>query len=250
MIQRMAASALFAGFAAGLFAAALHFAFVEPILLDAEQYESGLLVHVGVASGGHDHAAHDHTAVPEVAAPAIAAPAPAAASPVDWGRHGLTVVFHALVYSGYGLVLVAGFAVAEMAGQRVSPRAGLIWGLAGFIAVQFAPSAGLPPELPGMAGGDLTARQVWWVGTVLATGAGLALIGFGRNAAALGLAVVLIAGPHLIGAPRPAEMTGPVPPELAALFASRTLGVGMAVWAVLGLVAAAIWDRMPGWRRR
>ena len=250
MIQRMAASAVFAGFAAGLFAAALHFALIEPILLEAEGYESGLLVHVGVASGGHDHAAHDHAALPQAAVVQPAEPASAATTPVDWGRHGLTVVFHALVYCGYGLMLVAGFALAEMAGQRVSPRAGLIWGLAGFIAVQFAPAAGLPPELPGMAGGDLVARQFWWVGAVLATGAGLALIGFGRSAALSGLAVLLIAGPHVIGAPHPAEMTGPVPPELAALLAGRTLGVGMAVWVVLGLLAATLWDRFPRWLRR
>lgn len=254
MIQRMAASALFAGFAAGLLAAALHFVLIEPVLLQAEQYESGLLVHVGVASGGHDHAAHDpedhdHAALPKAAQPVVDPVSPAAL-PFDWGRHGLTLVFHALVYCGYGLMLVAGFALAEMAGQRLSPRAGLIWGLAGFIAVQFAPAAGLPPELPGMAGGDLVARQVWWVGTVLATGAGLALIGFGRSGAPWGLAVVLIAGPHLIGAPHPAEMTGPVPPELAALFAGRTLGVGMAVWLVLGLVAAHLWGRIPQWQRR
>ena len=250
MIQRMVASAVFAGFAAGLFAAALHFVLIEPILLEAEDYESGLLVHVGVASGGHDHAAHDHAALPQAAVVQPAEPASAATTPVDWGRHGLTVVFHALIYCGYGLLLVAGFALADMAGQRVSPRVGLIWGLAGFVAVQFAPAAGLPPELPGMAGGDLVARQFWWVGTVVATGAGLALIGFGRSMALWGLAVLLIAGPHVIGAPHPAEMTGPVPPELAALFAGRTLGVGMAVWVVLGLLAATLWDRFPRWLRR
>ena len=238
MIRHIAASALIAGFAAGLLAALLHFVFIAPVLLQGEAYEHG---QIAVAQG-HDDAAQA-AGVPQTGDDAAAS---APAGPVNWGRHGLTVVFHALVYGGYGLLLVAGYALAGQYGQRVTPRAGLIWGLAGFVAVQFAPAAGVPPELPGMAGGDLMARQVWWVGTALATGAGLALIGFGRTAAAWGLAVVLIAGPHLIGAPRPGPMTGLVPPELAALFAGRGLGVGMAVWAVLGLTSAALWQRRAG----
>lgn len=233
MIRRIAASALFAGIAVGLLSAVLHFSFIEPILLQGELYEQGQLVHVGVALGGFHHDAAAAPSVPQVVV----------AVPIDWPRHGLTVLFHAVLYSGYGLVLVAGYALAGRYNHRVTARAGLIWGLAGFIAVQFAPAAGLPPELPGMAGGDVVARQIWWAGTVLATGAGLALIGYGRSAALWGLGVVLIAGPHLIGAPHPAEMTGPVPPELAALFAGRTLVIGMAVWAVLGLTSASLWNR-------
>ena len=239
MIQRMVASALFAGFVAGLLAAALHFALIEPILLQAEMYESGQLVHVGVVSGGQGGATHDQAAVAQPATPA----APALAGPFEWRRHGLSVIFYGLLYCGYGLLLLAGVALAEVFGIRVEVRSGLIWGVAGFVAVVLAPAAGLPPELPGMAGGEVTLRQIWWVGTVVTTGAGLALLGFGRGAAIFGLAVLLIAGPHVIGAPHPAVMTGPVPPELAALFAGRTLGVAMAVWAVLGLVAVTIWNR-------
>ncbi len=239
MIRNLVASALFAGFAAGLFAAALQFVFVQPVLLQGELYELGRLVHVGVASAGHDHSSHDHAA-----AQTAAGTAPEAAPPADLARSALTVLFTALIYCGYALVLVAGFALAEVRGERVSARAGLIWGLAGFIAVHFAPAAGLPPELPGMAAADLTARQIWWGATVVSTAAGLWLIGFGRSVPVWALAAVLIAVPHLIGAPQPEVMTGPVPPELAALFAGRTLAVGMAVWAVLGLLAGAIWDRM------
>ena len=57
-----------------------------------------------------------------------------------------------------------------LTGCRSRARNGLLWGLAGFLAVNLAPAAGLSPELPGMPAGDLLARQVWWVGTIIATG--------------------------------------------------------------------------------
>ncbi|MGB7271275.1 MAG: CbtA family protein, partial [Albidovulum sp.] len=66
MIQRMVTSALFAGCAAGLFAALLHFAFVQEYILLGEKYETGALVHFGGASDapapeGHDHSDDGHS---------------------------------------------------------------------------------------------------------------------------------------------------------------------------------------------
>jgi len=49
---------------------------------------------------------------------------------------------------------------------------------AGFVAFSLAPAAGLPLGLPGMAAAALEARQIWWVCTVAATAAGLALLAF------------------------------------------------------------------------
>lgn len=221
MFQRILTSALFAGFGAGLIAAALQFAFVQPVLLHAELYEGGELVHFG-------------------GAPVSAHPDLPGFDPV---RDGLSILFSALIYVGYGLLLVAAMAMASDRGVRITPRRGLIWGVAGFVAFQFAPAVSLPPEVPGAASADLAARQVWWWGTVAATAAGLALIGLGRGAAAWGAAVVLILAPHAIGAPHPDSFAGPVPPELAALFASRALGVGLAVWVILGGLAGYFWER-------
>ena len=39
------------------------------------------------------------------------------------------------------------------------------------------------------------------------------------------------------------QLSGPVPPEIAALFASRALGIGLAAWALLGLLAGYFWQR-------
>ena len=36
---------------------------------------------------------------------------------------------------------------------------------------------------------------------------------------------------------------GPAPPEVAAAFSARVLGVGLAVWALMGWVAGFVWAR-------
>lgn len=242
MIKRMLAGGILAGFAAGLLAALLHFAFVQELILLGEQYESGALVHFDraaeapAAAVGHDHAGdeasadHAHAAV-------------AAEDPGTFRRNALTVLFTALIYAAYGLLLVAGLAVAEQLGRNVSAGEGVLWGIAGFAAFQLAPAMGLPPELPGSVAADIGARQVWWLGTVLATGAGLALLGYGRGGLAAALGGALLAAPHVIGAPRLDEFYGIAPPELAAEFAARVLGVGLVTWTVLGWLAGQLWSK-------
>ena len=221
MFQRILTSALFAGFAAGLIAAALQFAFVQPVLLHAELYEGGDLVHFG---------AEVVSAHPELPG-------------FDLMRDGLSILFSALIYVGYGLLMVAAMSMASDRGFEINARTGLIWGIAGFVSFHFAPGFSLPPEVPGVSASDVGERQVWWFATVAATAIGLALIGLGRGVAMAVIGVVLILAPHVIGAPHPDSFAGPVPPEIAALFASRALGVGFASWAVLGCFAGFFWQR-------
>lgn len=241
MLQRLLTSALIAGAAVGLIAALLQLVFVQPVLLHAELYEGGELTHFAAPSEGHDHGAaeadHDHAA--PVADGGHAAPG----FTLDPARDGLSVLFTIVIYAGYGLLLVAGMALAENRGHGVTPRQGILWGIAGFVAVQLAPAFGLAPELPGMAAADIYQREVWWIGTVLASAVALWLIAFGGNWATWGIAIVLLALPHIIGAPHPAEFTGPTPPELAAEFAGRALGTGLAAWTLLGLFTATLWSR-------
>jgi cobalt transporter subunit CbtA len=221
MFSKIAVSALIAGFGAGLFAALLQFVFVQPILLHAELFETGALSHFGSAPTA---AAVTH------------------ADGIDWTRDGLTVLFSALIYVGYAFILLAVMAAAEERGHHIAARNGLIWGIAGFITVQLAPAFGLAPELPGMAAADVTARQIWWFAAAGCTGAALWMIAFGNNWKLWGVAIILLATPHLIGAPMPATLTGPAPPELGAEFAARVLGTGLTAWAVLGLLAGAVWN--------
>lgn len=231
MFRQMVASALFAGFAAGLIAAALQLTFVVPVLLEAELYETGVLEHF---PGGQtqDAAEADGHGLDR-----------ADGEESDLKRHALTVLASIAVYTGYGFVLMAGFGLAARTGRAVTARAGLVWGLAGFLAAHLLPAAGLPPELPGSAAAGLAARQAWWVFAVTASAAGLAAIGFGRDWKSWGAGVALILAPHLTGAPHPQEMAGVVPPELAALFAGRALAVGAASWSILGLAAGYFWNR-------
>jgi predicted cobalt transporter CbtA len=71
---------------------------------------------------------------------------------------------------------------------------------------------------------------------------GLGLLGYARAPVLLGLGVLLIATPHLIGAPRLDTYFGVAAPELAAHFVTRALGTAAVAWAILGAVAGAIWS--------
>ena len=221
MLSKLLTSALFAGAAAGLIAGLLQLLFVQPVLLHAELYESGELVHFGsIASSAH----------PDLPG-------------FDAVRDLLSIVFSMLTYTGYAMMLVALMLIAEERGAHVTARTGIIWGIAGFVAAHFAPGFSLAPELPGSAAADIGARQVWWFATVISAGVAMWLLAFGRNWAMWGSAVILLAAPHVIGAPMPDTLTGPVPTEIASLFASRAYGVGMVAWVMLGCFAAYFLDK-------
>lgn len=222
VFSRILTSAVFAGAAAGLIAALLQLCFVQPVLLHAELYESGALVHFGA-----DRAV---AAVQDLGG-------------IDLMRDGLSILFTMLTYTGYALLLIAGMALAEERGAEVNGRTGILWGLAGFVAFHLAPGVTLAPEVPGVAAADVGARQVWWFATVAAAGVAMWLIAFGKGWMMWALAAVLLLAPHVIGAPQPEVFTGPVPTELGALFAARAFGVGMAAWVLLGCFAGYFWQR-------
>ena len=244
MIQKMVTSALIAGFGAGLLAALLHFAFVQQYILLGEQYESGALTHFDAATApptAHDHGT-DHAA-DAAAEPAADDHSHDAGEVSTLTRNSLTVLFAGLIYVAYALILTAGFGLAQSFGKVITARDGLLWGLAGFASFQLAPALGLAQELPGTIAADLTARQIWWWGTVLSTGTGLALLAYGRGYVAIAAAVLLLAAPHIIGAPLPDAYWGVAPPEVAAMFSARVLGTALAVWAVLGWLAGYMWSQ-------
>jgi len=234
MLKKLLTSALFAGLAAGVVASVLHFVMLVPIIMEAERYETGALTHF--------------TAAPDQ--PASGAVADAGPDTSLWHRdvnplHRGIMTFGAEMvnYTGLALLLMALFAIAEKYGYQITARRGIIWGLAGFLAFHVAPAAGLPPETPGIPAAALGARQAWWVATVLSSGAGIALIAFGRNLALPLLGLLLIALPQIIGAPHPAELAGVVPPSVAALFTGRSLAVAAVVWPMLGFLSGWFWQK-------
>lgn len=224
MNKNLLTSAVFAGVSAGLIAALLQFIFVIPTLLEGELFETGARIHFG-ADGSPESTR---------GAPPLGG---------DWARHLMSVGFNVVTYVGFGFLMLAAMAFAEQRQLTViTPKQGIIWGLAGFIAVQLAPAIGLPPVLPGTIGADVDARQAWWLGTIVASVIGLWVLAFGRGIIALG-GVALLAAPHLIGAPTLDAYWGVAPPELAAQFVTYSLGSAAAGWTCLGFLAAWFWTR-------
>lgn len=216
MFTRIVTSALFAGAAAGLAAGMLQWQFVQPVLLHSELYEQGLLTHFGGTLNST-----------EVALDRL--------QPM---RDALSIIFTMLLNTGYALILIALMSLRQQSGDELTPHKGIIWGVAGYVAVHLAPALSLPPEVPGVAAADVELRQIWWVCTVAATSLGLWLIAFSRKTTRIIPAIILILLPHLIGAPEADVFTGPAPTEIGALFASRALGIGLASWALLGYFSA------------
>jgi cobalt transporter subunit CbtA len=223
--------AALAGLIAGILMAAMQAYATVPLILQAEIYES--------AGGGHDHGAagHGHHA----STPADHShDAPAAAEEEGWApadgfeRFFYTSVVNVVSAIGFALVLVV---ASEFFGGINGWRKGLLWGLAGFAVFTLAPGLGLPPELPAMPAADLVARQVWWIGTVVATAAGLALIAFRSSLPLALLGVALIVAPHVIGAPQPVTHDSPVPADLHRSFVVAATVTNLIFWVALGALA-------------
>ncbi len=226
MIGRVLLAALLAGIAAGLLMSAVQQWRVTPLILEAEKYETA-------------EPAHDHGATQEQAAEAQAHSHDghehgAAWAPADGMERTLYTVGANLV-AGVAFALIAA-AASVLTGLPLTLGNGALWGLAGFAIFTLAPSAGLPPELPGMPAADLFARQVWWWSTVAATAAGIGLLAMAKSAVLKGLGIVIMALPHLIGAPLPETHEAAVPAGLANTFAANSIATSAVFWIVLGVL--------------
>ena len=224
MTGRVILAALLAGIVAGLIMGAIQHLRLTPFILEAETFEMA-----GAGAGhSHDHGAeqgetnaghtHDHGG--------------GGWAPADgWQRTFATTLTAAMTGAGFAAILAA---ISLISGLPITRENGMIWGLCGFLAVTLAPAMGLPPELPGMPSADLVARQVWWIGTILATGAGIFLIAARGEAWAIALAIVLIGLPHIIGAPAVVHSENAVPPGLAASFAANAIAANAIFWLLIG----------------
>lgn len=227
MTRHIVTSALFAGVAAGLVAALLQFWLVIPLLLEGELYESGVRAHFAAS----------------LSAPVQSPAGPAFGLTQDISRHLLTAGFNIVAFTGFSLILTACMVVSERLGHNLTPRTGIIWGIAGFYVMQLGPAIGLPPELPGTVAAEVSLRQTWWITTAFSSGLGLALIAFARHPVLWAAGLVALALPHVFGAPELDTYFGIAPPELSALFVSRSLGAAAGAWATLGFLAAYFWSR-------
>lgn len=222
MFRNLFFAALVAALCAGLVVSVIQHFRVTPLILHAETFEG---------EGGHDHGAgvaeHDHDA-------AVAEEEADEWAPQDGAeRTAYTVLANLLAAAGFALVIGA---VSMFANLPITRANGWLWGAAGFAAFVLAPAYGLAPELPGMPAADLFARQLWWVGTALATGGAILLLAKVRAPWALAVAIALVVAPHLIGAPLAPDEPSAVPAHLATEFAAITIGTSALFWLVLGSV--------------
>ena len=240
MIRNLFAAALLAALCAGLVTATLQHFRVTPLILHAETFEG---------EGGHSHgeaavaADHEHAAgTPEHSHDVAVA---TAAEPEEWApqdgfeRTAYTTLATVLAAAGFALLIGA---ISMFAGIPITFANGLLWGMAGFVTFSLAPAYGLAPELPGMPAADLVARQIWWTGTALATGAACLLLAKTRASWAFAVAIALVVAPHIIGAPTAPDEPSAVPAHLATEFAAITLGTSLVFWLVLGSVFGKLND--------
>ena len=140
------------------------------------------------------------------------------------------------VLGGVAFALIVGAAMSYSP-KPLNWRTGLVWGLAGWAAAALAPAISQPPLPPGVTFVDLEDRQLWWVATVVATIAGLALAAFSPLKAMKALGAVLLVAPHLVGAPGGADDLATIPGDLARDYALASLMSTFLFWMTLGAVA-------------
>jgi len=200
--------ALAAGIAAGAVVTVLQQLLLVPLILQAEMLEAA--GHARAATAWEPQAGLERTLY--------------------------SFLFNCLGAFGFALLLAGCYALRGGATWTL----GLLWGLAGFVSFSAAPALGLPPELPGAAAADLAARQLWWVATALGTAAGLACLFLARPPAMRVLGLLLIAAPHLVGAPHSPEAESAIPKDLGRAFSIGSLAVSAVMWLILGAVTAAL----------
>lgn len=224
LFNKIFLTALLAGSIAGMVLAGIQHFTVVPMILKAETYEA-----VGNTQSHHDHIDHGHHHDVSVWAPEDGAE-----------RTFYTAMNSVIVGIGFGLLLTACYAVR----RSITVPGGVVWGLAGFVVFTLAPALGLPPELPGDITAGLGERQIWWLLTAIVTASGLWLIAF-KPAKYLKLSgAVLIALPHLFGAPQPEVHGGLAPEELRNAFIYTSVITNAIFWIVLGVVSAYFFDRI------
>lgn len=218
--------AALAGLVAGLLMAAMQQFTTTPLILQAETYEgAGEEEEVADATDGHAHEHDEDGWMPED----------------GFERYFYTALSNVVGAIGFALVLVA---FSELAGGIAGWRQGLLWGLGGFAVFTLAPGLGLPPELPMMPAADLAARQVWWIGTVVATAAGLGLIFFRSSLPLAALGILLIVVPHVVGAPHPDTHDSPIPANLHHSFVVAVTVTNLVFWVVLGALVGFFRERI------
>ena len=225
MFRCIVFSACLAGLLSGLVLTGVQMFRVIPIILEAESYEAREPIQqahgTAALSGQHD----DHEA---------------------WGpEEGLersvwTVVANVTTAIGFALLLIAIYSLRE----KVGWQQGLLWGLGGYAVFFVGPSLGLTPEIPGAEAAALGARQTWWMATIVCTGIGLSVLILVKHWGWKVAGALLLAVPHVVGAPHPEVHGGSAPQELADAFVAASAVANAIFWLILGASSAWIFTKL------
>jgi cobalt transporter subunit CbtA len=217
--RRLILAALCAGATSGLVLFAVQHVTIVPLIAVAEGFEDA--AELARTASGHVHEDEGWQPAPGLE------------------RIGLTAATTMFSGIGFAAILLAAMA---MNGKPVTARLGVFWGLAGFACFVLAPALSLPPKPPGAAVGDLHARQLWWVGTILATAVGLWLLSGRHTWWSRAVGVLMLVLPHALGPPSP-DGIDIIPPELMRDFALLSVGTNLLFWLVLGAMCGWLLER-------
>lgn len=220
MIGRYLLTALVAGLIAGAVLTGLQIWRLSPLIAAAEVYEDAdnAATPCKETMPGMKTCAGDGTKEWE--------PAPGLA------HIGFTGAASLLAGGGFAAILAG---LSLLLNVPITKANGWVWGLCGFFAVHLATGFGLAPEIPGMPVADLVARQIWWVGCIIATSAAIYCFAIRSEPWAKALGLALLVAPHIIGAPARALGETSVPPTLAAEFAANAIACAAVFWLIMGV---------------
>jgi cobalt transporter subunit CbtA len=243
IFSRIIYSAILIGVVTGVALSCLQVINLNPIIFAAEAFETDA---VAVSSAADDHSGHSHEHEHDADAWA----------PADGlERTAYTFLANVLASTGFAAILLALMAQFWLARERnISWPQGLLWGLAGYLAVFVAPAIGLPPEIPGAVAAPVEHRQLWWALTAASVSIGLGLFAFAPTKfKALGL--LLLAIPYIFGAPhgQGPMFQHPDPAAVAALVELHQRFIvisgitNLVFWLLLGIGCRLAFNR---WFRR
>lgn len=232
MMYRMFAAAMAAGVLAAVLITVVEAFTTTPLILAAEELEIGAPVI-------HDQLQPENGQIdPDTVSHAHD---PNAWAPTDGLERFLyTVLANAVTGIAFALFLVVGLTFGERKPDLIKS---MLLAMAGFATFTLGPVMGLAPELPAMPSVDLQDRQIWWAFTVAFTFCGLICLFWTQSNALKVLGIVVLAVPHIWGAPQPTTMSSQVPATLAAHFAATSIVISALFWAMIGYFSAIFFER-------
>ena len=159
-----------------------------------------------------------------------------------------TALGDVLMAIGFGLIVAGIYTVIGSGGWKP----GLLIGLAGFVTFDMAPALVVPAAVPGMEVASLSLRQTAWLVAVGSAAMGIILFFFLSGLARLfGLLFFVVPGVVFRLLVRLGTPSTPVP-SLASIdraFVTRTLGVMLVFWLILGALSGSLFARAQAERR-